>query len=828
MTALQFGTFRAASSPVASAVAGSFASAVATLAAICLSAAPVRAQTARGVVHDAANTPIAGAVVTLLDSANNSLSRMLTDERGEFRMVTSQPGTYRLQAQRIGYQPLTSAPLMLASGATVAQTLVLSGARTVLATVKVNGKNSCGKALEGDVEVFDVWQQALASLQASAVTSSTRGLTTSLMEVNRVLDPKGKVIDQGLRMRTDNVVQPWRALHPDTLRKRGYTWLGRDDALTYNAPGIDAIISPAFQADHCFKIAQSKDASEIGLAFEPAPERFRIADLKGVIWLSRADAQLRRAEFTFGKIPGMPEVPYPAGGSMHFSRLPSGGVVIDQWELLMPVLEKDNRMGSTDVRVAQVQSTGGLLVAVRRGADTVFKRPSVTVTGVVRDSVSNRPIGGAVVRLSGTDVQVAAAADGQFAIADVLPGQYTATVTTPALDSLGAASGSSVLIRDSIAPLVLRVPPAMSVAQALCGGSFAADKTRGAIMGSVTTTDATGGAANFIVAADWNDGQGKRLETRTDARGGYRLCAVPLNAALTMRVIATKGRADPRPVQLSANQRIAVVQLAVDASRAAVATFAGRVVSDSGGAPVADAVVSVEGMERTVRTNADGLFRLDEVPVGVQRVAVRKLGYGEFSNPVEFEPNDEAERRLVLLRTRVLDSVVTIADAKPIRLVEFEEHRKMGLGWFLGRAELEKLDGQSTRHALMNARDMNFIGGRYPIFSRASFFRQTHDDGSCRPPMTLTPRITELASMYVCGCFPVVFLDGSMQTGSIASQPFDLLSINVNQLEAIEWYATNATLPAQFDRVNTPCGVLVLHTRQPGRKGEKTKGLIDR
>jgi hypothetical protein len=798
------------------------------LALLPLGAAGLAAQTVRGAVQDAAKRPVPGVVVSLLDSANAVVARALSDDRGEFRVVAQRAGTMRLRAQRIGFQATLTDAFPLGAGATVTPTITLEGAQVQLAAVRVSASSSCGRADAGDAPLLAVWEQAHTSLSASLLSAGTRGLTTSIMNVQRVMDPGGKLLDQQLGMRSGNMTQPWASLPIDTLRKRGYVWIDKDDALTYNAPGIDGFVAPQFLIDHCFKLVASRDTSEIGVAFEPAPARGKASDIRGTFWVHRASAELRRAEFSFTMPAGVPAPPVPGGGTMRFARIPNGAVIIEAWELRMPLVSRE-QFGGTRTRVDQLQSTGGMVVAIRRGADTLFKRPLVTLSGVVRDSVSGKPLAGASVALAGTTSTTRSGPDGKFQLTDVLPGQYTLAVATPALEAMRASAGSTIVVRDSLAPIVVKVPTEAQIAQSLCGANFSLNKGLGAIVGAVTRAGSTEGIAEITVAADWTErstssmtaltqGQGKRLQTRTDATGGYRVCGVPVESEITVRAFPKTGRSQVQSVKLAPAQRFVTVPLTVDVTLAAASTFRGVVVADSG-QPIAGADVSVSGSDRTARTDEKGAFRIDEIGAGAHEITVRKLGFSPLNTTLTFAANDEEERRIVLSKLTVLDSVEIIASKAPLRMVEFEENRKLGLGWFLDRTQLEKLDGQVVRSALINARNMVFAGGRYPLSTHTGMIVKDRDDGSCRSPNALTPPLAEKAGAMICGCFPVVIMDGVVRTAGNPTEPFDLNTVGVHQLEAVEWYPSPATIPAQFNRTGAQCGVLVLHTRMdPGTR----------
>jgi hypothetical protein len=65
----------------------------------------VRAQEVRGTVTDSATgTPIAGAVLMLLDSAGAALGRNITNERGLYRLA-ARPEATHVNVVRIGFRP---------------------------------------------------------------------------------------------------------------------------------------------------------------------------------------------------------------------------------------------------------------------------------------------------------------------------------------------------------------------------------------------------------------------------------------------------------------------------------------------------------------------------------------------------------------------------------------------------------------------------------------------------------------------------------------------------------------------------------------------------
>lgn len=75
-------------------------------------AAPLHAQTFQGrVVEDGTDAPVPTALVTLLDEEGEELGVSIADSSGFYRIGADEPGVYRLQAERIGYETVQT-PLL--------------------------------------------------------------------------------------------------------------------------------------------------------------------------------------------------------------------------------------------------------------------------------------------------------------------------------------------------------------------------------------------------------------------------------------------------------------------------------------------------------------------------------------------------------------------------------------------------------------------------------------------------------------------------------------------------------------------------------------------
>lgn len=257
------------------------------------------------------------------------------------------------------------------------------------------------------------------------------------------------------------------------------------------------------------------------------------------------------------------------------------------------------------------------------------------------------------------------------------------------------------------------------------------------------------------------------------------------------------------------------------------AGFAGQVLADSSERPILDAEVLFPGLSISVRTDTSGRFRLSEIPAGVHRVVVRKLGFAPFEAPVYFTGGRIAQRRVLLSRLTTLDTARITADAAVSRLPRsFEDNRNVGLGHFITRADLEMYDGASLQLVLSRIPSLALVSGR-----QGQAWIQSNRSRSllnrCPPPRPLTAPPVVGGSSYCVdrseasrgmksGCYARVYFDGVLMNPGYPSEPFDVNAIAPSQVEALEFYSGPAQTPAKYSGLNSACGVFVIHGRRPG------------
>jgi protocatechuate 3,4-dioxygenase beta subunit len=797
------------------------------------SAAVASAQTIRGTVVDASDRPVGGVVVFMLDSTSAVVARALTSETGDFRVATTRAGSYRLRTMRIGYRPTTTEPIVALLGGETTRRVVLSGAAVALDTVRVVDRNSCRVASDSTAAAtYAVLEQARTALAAAQLTLGGRTISATTIAYERTLDPDGRrVVRQSSRTSTAYVTQPWRAISPDSAHRAGFVFVARDNSTTYFAPSIDILLSDAFIEDHCFRLTTDRRQRDVvGVAFEPSSDRRKLPEIKGTLWVNRATAALERLEYRYVNISSEQESA-GAGGEVSFAPLKNGGWVIARWSIRMPLLEQVVRtqaLGGTQAHVAGIQVSGGEVQLVTRASgaviDTLWTRPGLPLSGTVIDSARGSPIANARVDLVGAALSAVTDARGRFSIANVLPGTYQVETRTPDLEAIGAANQSTIDFTDSTESYEIRVPNAAQLTAALCPGRHLSS-SESAIVGRIYPKP----EAAARVLAEWIvitprdehgivfERSGRKLEGKTSTDGAYRLCGVPANTTMTVTAMAANAASEPRTLRTAT--RIVRADLVVSRAMSTTAAFTGRVLVDSLNTPIEGAEIYFPELSKAERSLATGEFQVSDIPAGPQHVVIRRIGYGGVDTTLTFEANTALDRQIFLSPATVLDSVIVSDKMTDRALADFEFNRRLGIGHFLDRAELEKLRDVRLSRVVAQWPGIRMLfgtGGR-------AWITGTRKAPPPCPPVSAAcfesagwywPEPSEAQLGVKAACYAQVYVDGVLMNHGHPTRPYEVNELYTEQIEALEWYAGPSETPGQYANLNSDCGVLVVHTRR--------------
>ena len=213
--------------------------------------------------------------------------------------------------------------------------------------------------------------------------------------------------------------------------------------------------------------------------------------------------------------------------------------------------------------------------------------------------------------------------------------------------------------------------------------------------------------------------------------------------------------------------------------------------SAAGGRPVEGARVSISGAQAAGVTDAAGVVRLAGVPLGVQAVEARRLGYATRFGMARMEAGEAAALTLVLDVQAIPVAEIRVRAAEPRRSsylerMGFERRRSTGMGTFLTRAELQKRRPRYLSDALRSVAGM--------VIS----------------PMRTGQGHASMGRTAGARCPIQYFVDGVL-----IGPGFNIDEISADDVEGLEIYRGASQVPPEFNRRSAMCGVIAVWTR-PG------------
>ena len=217
------------------------------------------------------------------------------------------------------------------------------------------------------------------------------------------------------------------------------------------------------------------------------------------------------------------------------------------------------------------------------------------------------------------------------------------------------------------------------------------------------------------------------------------------------------------------------------------------IVIDTAGKPVADADVVIRGTGKGARTSANGQFRIGGVPNGPQVLQARRIGFRPIFATVAVASGEVSELEIVLASEPVALPGVNVevkrTDVGRIGGSSFESRRRIGMGSFVTRGELQKRNISRLVDAFAHMRGVAAV----------------YDP---RNRLRLVSRRGSTSINFLCNVRLIV-------DGVVVSQ--DLIeSIPVGDIEAIEAYGGPATTPVEFGGMAVVCGAVAIWTRGGG------------
>jgi protocatechuate 3,4-dioxygenase beta subunit len=499
--------------------------------------AAAQAQALAGrVLDDDTRRPVAGALVELVRPDSSRVEAVLSGPDGRFVFGGGHDRGLAARVRRLGYRTVVVPIAPAVERGERPLEILLPVEAIELDPLVATGSGRCQVDPRRGAETALLWDQARKVLETTALIHERRLLRYQAVRYVRQLDPARRSLFEE-RLEVSVLDEPFRSPPARDLADNGFVRADGDETIYY-MPDPPVILSDDFLERHCFYVAVQNGplGRLVGLAFEPVSAGGS-PDVAGVLWLDGSTAELRYLEYDYVGL--RDEAEDVAGGRAEFELLEGGEWVVRRWVITMPILtEQDRFLGLGTRRVlAGVREEGGeILEAVTPDGRRASRPGPHSVVGRVRDPDTGRPLAGAVVHLSGTGRITPADPDGGFTFDGLSRGRYLATFTHPLLDTLGAyPPGQAFELPRPDEVLLLTFPGREALLAEACPDLRSS--SMGTLTGTVTDPDgdAVAGAALRLVQTTSRD----RIVThqgRTDERGRYRLCDVPIGSPLILEV----------------------------------------------------------------------------------------------------------------------------------------------------------------------------------------------------------------------------------------------------------------------------------------------------
>lgn len=330
------------------------------------------AQTVQGrVVQLPQESPIAGALVVLVDSAGNDVSRVASSASGGFVLAASAPGRYTVTVRQIGWKTWQSPAFELSAAHSVPLVLRVDAEPYTLPTITVEARRPrCGIRVGSDEVVGRLLEVAQTALALAQATADAGTLAFSSEWYYAHYNAKLELADSSEMGAGRLASWPIQTAAPDSIRRWGFvrtdgpgqawTDVGADRGPVYYGLDARVLFSDWFLADHCFRLEGERDG-RLQVSFEPE-HHGQVTDVQGRLELDRESLELQRISFAYVNLPRW--VPRErAGGDVRLRRLHTGAWVPYAWRMRAPVPKL--MRGGSQPKVDSWVETGGWVRSVR-------------------------------------------------------------------------------------------------------------------------------------------------------------------------------------------------------------------------------------------------------------------------------------------------------------------------------------------------------------------------------------------------------------------------------------------------------------------------------
>jgi len=345
--------------------------------ALVLGASSLAAQQVLGrAVRNTDGTPLAEALIILLDDGGQERARTITSPSGSFELRAPRAGRYHLRILRIGRRGWETPPFDLAMEQISRPTIRAPDRPFELEELTAWARRpTCGVTL-GDASVgaalLEAAQTALGLAEAEVATGRRIYATESYRRTLPVVGPP----EDSVAIQGKLAGWPIQSAAPDSLRRTGFVqgdWpppspMTAQAGPIYFGPDARVLFTDWFLGTHCISVdtrtgRSSDEGTRVVARFKPAKGTRNAAALNGWLEFDRASLALRSLNFEFAARPRWAPKG-SGGGEIRFARLPGGVWLPVQWSMRAPVPKVAGDGHS--YRFFGVVETGGRVTAVRR------------------------------------------------------------------------------------------------------------------------------------------------------------------------------------------------------------------------------------------------------------------------------------------------------------------------------------------------------------------------------------------------------------------------------------------------------------------------------
>lgn len=475
------------------------------------------------------------------------------------------------------------------------------------------------------------------------------------------------------------------------------------------------------------------------------------------------------------------------------------------------------------------------------------------IRGQVVDSVTGRPLAGAVVTLldeSGAELErTETDEDGRFLLVPIgilkyrlrVEGPGYRTSTFPEWEVVPDRSRSYILLLPSVAVSPPSAPDSLGPKlAAACGTS---DPTRPTIAGWVRRTGTDEPIREASVAASWATlpealTQNMSIADYTgmllaDSTGFYAVCNAPLNTRISFHAMSAEGVSDFHDVTFGESGVVAGGEarfaptwvwrqdLELTDLEDHQGVLLGLVTDGTTGGPVPDAEVELRGTVFGTTTDAQGRFRLEHLPAGPAQLVVRQIGHRPLRREIVL-PDDGTlalpGNVLVLGRAaQMLDPLFVETTASHSPLTEFNRRRdESPTGAFITREEWERTGNPTDPiQVLRRLRGVYIqpgpdIAHQYLVSMRRTTSR-TAQLRIAREASAAQDDQVDAELLATVECPPLVFLDRHYLGNTNDVNLY--MDVPFGDVIAVEAHQSSGSMPIEFNRRGSTCGVIAFWTR---------------